>query len=300
MNNLNLKNIVEKLLDTFLEAGKIAKEISRRGVKITIKADKSPVTDGDLAVDQLLKDKITYLTPDIPIISEETVSIGIENQNKNFWLIDPIDGTKAYIKKKDEYTLNAALIINLKPAVGIIYAPEKDRLFFSYGKYLAFEINNGKKTTLNCKKINTNEIIALANSDNTPSEVLDVYKKYKVRYENIVWKGKIKGRTYKKGTDEIRYKGTMVQFLDSEDETTYEVVSVNNDGQAKLEGKTELVPVEELFDVNNFAIRNPLSILLRKDETDPKDQIGKLPDQVIFGMMIKKSLIYIPLLSKKN
>ena len=180
MNNLNLKNIAEELLDTFLEAGKIAKEISRRGVKITIKADKSPVTDGDLAVDQLLKDKIANLTPDIPIISEETVNIGIENQNKTFWLIDPIDGTKAYIKKKDEYTLNAALIINLKPAVGIIYAPEKDRLFFSYGKYLAFEMNNGEKTTLNCKKINTNEIIALANSDKTPSEVLNIYKKYKV------------------------------------------------------------------------------------------------------------------------
>ena len=180
MNNLNLKNIAEELLDTFLEAGKIAKEISRRGVKVTIKADKSPVTDGDLAVDQLLKDKITYLTPDIPIISEETVNIEIENQNKTFWLIDPIDGTKAYIKKKDEYTLNAALIINLKPAVGIIYAPEKDRLFFSYGKYLAFEMNNGEKTTLNCKKINTNEIIALVNSDKTPSEVLNIYKKYKV------------------------------------------------------------------------------------------------------------------------
>ena len=180
MNNLNLKNIAEELLDTFLEAGKIAKEISRRGVKITIKADKSPVTDGDLAVDQLLRDKIAYLTPDIPIISEETVNVEIKHQDKTFWLIDPIDGTKEYIKKKDEYTLNAALIINSKPVVGIIYAPVKERLFFSYGKNLAFEMNNGKKTTLNCKKINTNEIIALANSDKTPSEVLDIYKKYKV------------------------------------------------------------------------------------------------------------------------
>ena len=180
MNNLNLKNIAEELLDTFLEAGKIAKEISRRGVKITIKADKSPVTDGDLAVDQLLKDKIAYLTPDIPVISEETVNVEIKHQDKTFWLIDPIDGTKEYIKKKDEYTLNAALIINSKPVVGIIYAPVKERLFFSYGKNLAFEMNNGKKTTLNCKKINTNEIIALANSDKTPSEVLDIYKKYKV------------------------------------------------------------------------------------------------------------------------
>ena len=180
MNNLNLKNIAEELLDTFLEAGKIAKEISRRGVKITIKADKSPVTDGDLAVDQLLRDKIAYLTPDIPVISEETVNVEIKHQDKTFWLIDPIDGTKEYIKKKDEYTLNAALIINSKPVVGIIYAPAKERLFFSYGKNLAFEMNNGKKTTLNCKKININEIIALANSDKSPSEVLDIYKKYKV------------------------------------------------------------------------------------------------------------------------
>jgi len=81
LNNLNLKNITEELLDTFLEAGKIAKEISRRGVKITIKADKSPVTDGDLAVDQLLKDKIAYLTPDIPVISEETVNVEIKHQD---------------------------------------------------------------------------------------------------------------------------------------------------------------------------------------------------------------------------
>ena len=180
MNNLNLKNIAEELLDTFLEAGKIAKEISRRGVKITIKADKSPVTDGDLTVDQILKDKIANLTPNIPIISEETVDLEIKNKNKTFWLIDPIDGTKDYIKKKDEYTLNAALIIDLEPAVGIVYAPAKNRLFFSYKKGFAFEIHNGKKTPLNCKKVNTNEIIALANSDETPGEVADIYKQYKV------------------------------------------------------------------------------------------------------------------------
>ena len=180
MNNLHLKNITEELIYTFLEAGKIAKEISDRGVKITIKADKTPVTDGDLAVDQLLRNKIANLTPNIPIISEETVNLEIKNKNKSFWLIDPIDGTKDYIKNRDEYTLNAGLILNLKPAIGIVYAPEKDRLFFSYGKNFAFEICKGKKKFLNCKKINTNEIIALTNSDKTPSEVLNIYKKNKV------------------------------------------------------------------------------------------------------------------------
>ena len=180
LNNLNLKNLTEALLDSFLEAGKIAKEINHRGLKITIKTDKTPVTDGDLAVDRLLKNKIANLTPDLPIISEETVSLEIKNNNKTFWLIDPIDGTKEYIKKGDEYTLNAALIVNLKPALGIVYAPEKNRLFFSYGKGHAYEICDGKKVTLNCKKINTKEIIALINSDKTPREIIDMHKTYKV------------------------------------------------------------------------------------------------------------------------
>jgi len=175
-----LKNTIESLLDTFLEAGKIAKEISKKGVKITIKPDKSPVTDGDLLVDKILTKKIKGLTPAIPIVSEETVNLNVENKQKNFWLIDPIDGTKDYIQKKDEYTLNAALIIDLKPAAGIIYAPAKDRLFFSYGKNLAYETCEGKTFRLNCSKKNSSKIIGLENSNNTPAEILDIYKKYKV------------------------------------------------------------------------------------------------------------------------
>ena len=147
MNNLNLKKIAVELIDTFLEAGQVARKISQYGVKITIKSDKSPVTNADLAVDEILKTKIKSLTPNIPIISEETVNLSIENKDKTFWLIDPIDGTKVYIRKKDEYTLNAALIIDLKPAIGIVYAPAKNRLFYSYGKNFAFEIYNGKKNS---------------------------------------------------------------------------------------------------------------------------------------------------------
>jgi len=180
LNNLDFKKITEDLIETFLYAGKVAKEISQRGVKITIKADNTPVTDGDLEVDLILKNKISDLTPNIPIISEENVNLKKNDKNKNFWLIDPIDGTRDYIKKKDEYTLNAALIINLQPAIGVVYAPAKDRIFFSYGKNLAFEINAGNKKQLNCKKTTSNEIVALVNSDKTPLDVLDIYKKYKV------------------------------------------------------------------------------------------------------------------------
>ena len=82
MSKHNLKNIAEELLDTFIQAGKIAKEISHKGVKITIKSDKTPVTDGDLAVNKLLTDKINTLTPEITIISEETVDLNSKNNEK--------------------------------------------------------------------------------------------------------------------------------------------------------------------------------------------------------------------------
>jgi 3'(2'), 5'-bisphosphate nucleotidase len=180
LNNLDLKSLVEKLLDTFLEAGKIAIEMNRKGLKITNKIDNTPVTNADLAVDQLLREKVKSLTPGLPIISEETTNLKIKNINKTFWLIDPIDGTKEYIKKNDEYTLNVALIENLKPVAGIIYAPAKDRLFFSYGIGNAYEICSEKKKILNCKRLNNKEIIALINSDKTPKEIIDIHKKYKV------------------------------------------------------------------------------------------------------------------------
>ena len=180
MNNLNLKEITEGLISTFLTAGETARKISDRGVKVTMKADKTPVTDGDLAVDAILKKKIKLLTPSINIISEETVNLNCKNNLKNFWLIDPIDGTRDYIKKKDEYTLNASLIIDLKPALGIIYAPAKDRLFYSYGDKLAFEISNGKTKKLNCIKKKIGQIIGLEHSGTISQEVLNIYKKCKV------------------------------------------------------------------------------------------------------------------------
>ena len=71
---------------------------------------------------------------------------------KNFWLIDPIDGTYDYINNGDEFTLNAGLIINNKAVMGIIYAPAKDRLFYSYGKDFSFEFSDKKKKKFSVKK----------------------------------------------------------------------------------------------------------------------------------------------------
>ncbi len=105
----------------------------RKSLKKIIKPDNSPVTNGDLEVNKILTDKIKDLTPNIPIVSEETVDLKKENTLKTFWLIDPIDGTKEYIAGKDEYTVNAALVLNCIPTIGLVGAPKKNRLFYTYG-----------------------------------------------------------------------------------------------------------------------------------------------------------------------
>ena len=120
-----LKTISESLIETFNKAGKISIELYKKGLEIEIKEDKSPVSNGDLKVNELITNKITELTPNIPIISEETVDLKIKNKAKVFWLIDPIDGTKEYIAGKDEYTLNAALVINTVPVLGLVGVPRK-------------------------------------------------------------------------------------------------------------------------------------------------------------------------------
>ena len=125
MIQIDLKSIATKLITTFNEAGELSVNLQREGLKITIKEDNSPVTNGDIAVNDIITKKILELTPDIPIISEETVKKDFKNTNKIFWLIDPIDGTKEYIAGKDEFTLNAALVVNQIPVISLVGGPKK-------------------------------------------------------------------------------------------------------------------------------------------------------------------------------
>ena len=88
MNFNELKNLTENLLHTFLNAGQKVIELRKKGLKVKIKSDNSPVTNADLEVDKLLRERITKITPNIPIISEETVNLNKNNEYKNFgWLI---------------------------------------------------------------------------------------------------------------------------------------------------------------------------------------------------------------------
>ena len=178
MNSNQIKEITLSLLDTFKEAGNIALELRKKGLKKEIKSDNTPVTNGDIEVNNILTKKISSLTPQIPIISEEISSNKKDKNLENFWLIDPIDGTASYINNRDEFTLKAALIINKKPLIGIINAPGKNRLFYSYGPLNSFEEFDGKEIKLSEKKKNkSNEVKAVSYSNEIKNEILKFHNK---------------------------------------------------------------------------------------------------------------------------
>ena len=167
-----LKSVSESLINTFFDAGQISIDLYKKGLKIEIKEDRSPVSNGDLKVNELITNKIKTITPNIPIISEETVDLNVKNTAKIFWLIDPIDGTKEYIAGKDEYTLNAALVINTIPVLGLVGVPKKNRLFFSYGPGESYLIENGKTKKINCAKQQPKGQIVALSSVVKPSDII--------------------------------------------------------------------------------------------------------------------------------
>ena len=189
---MDTKIIVEDLIDTFLSAGDLSLTLREKGLKKEIKSDNTPVSNGDLEINKFITKKIAEVTPDIPIISEETSDNKNNTQLKNFWLVDPIDGTYDYINNLEEFTINAGLIINNKPAAGLINAPAKKRMFYSYGNGNAFELSDDKTINLSTKRAENNRPIKfISYSNKIKPEIQKIYKDIGV-VENVKMKSSLK------------------------------------------------------------------------------------------------------------
>jgi len=189
---VDVKYVIEQLIESFLTAGDLALQLREKGLINKIKPDNTPVSNGDLEVNKLILSKISEITPELPIISEESTENKHISNLKNFWLVDPIDGTYDYINNLDEFTINAGLIINNKPVAGLINAPAKKRMFYSYEKGNAYEFSNGKIKNLNkisSKKSRNLKFISYSNK--IKPEIQKIYDYLGVK-ENVRMKSSLK------------------------------------------------------------------------------------------------------------
>ena len=148
LDNIDIKDIK----DIAIEAGSAIMAIYQKDFTVEYKDDNSPLTEADIVSNNIICNSLEKKYPDIPILSEENQEIPYDVR-KNwdyYWCIDPIDGTKEFVKKNGEFTVNIALIYKSEPVMGVVFSPVLEELYWAKKGSGAYK--NGKTLPL---KINT-------------------------------------------------------------------------------------------------------------------------------------------------
>lgn len=206
MNEDILKKGLEISKKAARSAGKVILEIYKSDFKIEYKKDNSPVTEADKRSNELILSDIQKEFPDHSILSEEYEDDKSRLKNEWCWIIDPLDGTKEFLKRNDEFTVNIALSYKHRVVLGVVYLPVNDKLYFaSKGKGAYLETNNVlKKIKVSDKKENL--ILIKSRSHSTPM-IDEMVKKNKSKISEIICAGSsLKGCLVAEGTADIYYR----------------------------------------------------------------------------------------------
>jgi 3'(2'), 5'-bisphosphate nucleotidase len=152
LNQIDIQDVVT----IAKEAGKAIMQIYKQDFEVEYKQDSSPLTLADKRANDIIEDGLNQLSVNFPILSEEGKEIPYKDRKhwEYFWLVDPLDGTKEFAKKNDEFTVNIALIYKDTPVLGVVYAPALDICYwakqdegaFKDGKRLPLKIENQRNT----------------------------------------------------------------------------------------------------------------------------------------------------------
>jgi len=188
---LNYTNLLKSIIETsYLAGDKILEIYNDNNYKssIEIKKDASPLTIADKASNSVIVDSLKKITNEIPILSEEEKEIDYSTRKKwnRFWLVDPLDGTKEFINRNGEFTVNIALIENNTPIMGIVYSPVKEKLWYGLKDHGSFIINNKQEPIKISKKEPSNGTIKIVSSrSHANNEKLKNYLKQFKKYELV-------------------------------------------------------------------------------------------------------------------
>ena len=122
---MNFAAILEEIRVIARAAGDAIMSVYARDFSVEVKADRSPVTEADRAADGIICSGLAELRPDLPVLSEESSITGWEQRRRwhRYWLVDPLDGTKEFVRKNDEFTVNIALVEDHRAVLGVVFAP---------------------------------------------------------------------------------------------------------------------------------------------------------------------------------
>ena len=179
------KGDILKINDIVYDAGKTILDIYNTSFDVEIKSDNSPLTQADKKSHLIIESGLSSIFPNIPILSEEGRNIPYSERKKwsCFWLVDPLDGTKEFVKKNGEFTVNIALIKNNYPIFGSVYAPYKKELFWAsedLGAWKSIDKNKDKSIKVSKSNIKTRIVISRSHPNEKVLDYINKYKKHEL------------------------------------------------------------------------------------------------------------------------
>ena len=179
----------ETLAEISLEAGALIMQVYATDFDVASKDDTSPVTEADEKAEAIILSALAKVAPDIPVLAEEAVSAGnIPEIGDRFFLVDPLDGTKEFVNKRGEFTVNIALIEQGRPVMGVVFAPAMDRLFVADSVSSAWQASAkpggtvpvaSERTSMRIRQV-TGGLTAVASKSHRTPETDEFLKKYDV------------------------------------------------------------------------------------------------------------------------
>ena len=184
MLNHSLDTVLNNLIDISRKAGEEILDVYSDSFNITLKDDLSPLTDADRRANGVITSMLLSMYPDIPILSEEGREIEFfERKDWNlFWVVDPLDGTKEFIKRNGEFTVNIALVENCIPIAGVVYSPVKKTFWYGADGFGSHRMVGTEKAERISVTPSSKSTIRIVTSRSHPSEKLE---KYISRFNNF-------------------------------------------------------------------------------------------------------------------
>ncbi len=187
-DSLDLKSLCDSCVEIARDAGRKILAIYNTEFDIEHKDDKSPLTNADMASHHTIVHALTALTPDIPVLSEESAKLPYEQRKQwtTYWLVDPLDGTREFIKRNGEFTVNIALISNHKSILGVIHVPVLDIDYFAWQGGGAFKAEHGgKAANISVKSLDDNKLVVAGSRSHGSEEMQNYLEKLSASYSEI-------------------------------------------------------------------------------------------------------------------
>jgi len=180
-----VNDLLEGVIEIARSAGDLIMQIYQDNLDIAHKDDGSPVTLADKVANAYILQELPKLLSDILIVSEESLDSQADFQGSScFWLVDPLDGTKEFISKNGQFTVNIALIERGLPTLGVVYAPALDCLYAGYGS-TAFTEKSGIRTAISCRAVPEAGLTVVGSRSHGDNHALNAYLNGKVVNEII-------------------------------------------------------------------------------------------------------------------